>query len=35
VWLAQPHVVGYRPHVFTRAFFRYLDLDLDLKPAAA
>ena len=35
VWLAQPRVVGYRPHVFTRAFFRYLDLDLDLKPAAA
>jgi len=33
--LAQPHVIGYRPHVFTRAYFRYLDLDVNLKPASA
>ena len=27
LWVVQPHVVGYKPHPFTRDFFRYLDVE--------
>jgi hypothetical protein len=27
VWVVKPRLVGYRPHPFTRAFYRYVDVD--------
>lgn len=32
--LMQPWVIGYRRHPFTRDFFKFIDVDAALQPAA-